>query len=236
MPHFSSLPKRSSHLAQAYHVLFEAHDGLLEQITAQRALLVLLATKAPEVLVRRAWIVGWIESADIYLCALANLCTSMGAPVPQRTLAQVPAWPIADLPPLLVDQVGMYRALQAGEGQAHRLVAPSRVEHWAARAVRSVLTRRLDAQDWSRFNYRVATFEGGLLKRIDENRELVNELASQAPDLLKQHRQVIETLEALDRFLGRVHGIMPPARRRTPPGFPRQWPEITSGTTGSRPC
>ena len=43
--------------------------------------------------------------------------------------------------------------------------------------------------------------EGGIFKRIDENRELANLLASQAPMLVQENPQILNSMKALDRFM-----------------------------------
>lgn len=70
-------------------------------------------------------------------------------------------------------------------------------------------------------------FEGGIYKRIDENRELVALLQQEAPELLRDHPEILLWLISQDNFLVAIEKINPPeeAQFRQHPGvFPRPWP------------
>lgn len=74
------------------------------------------------------------------------------------------------------------------------------------------------------------TREGGIFKRIDENRELLELLEEKAPEVLNQYSWIVAWLQAQDRFLSElatVEGVAPPVMRRTS-DFPRPWPERRS--------
>lgn len=75
---------------------------------------------------------------------------------------------------------------------------------------------------------------GGVYKRIDENRELMELLRREAPDLVAKHPEIVHWLQAHDDFFCELEAAMPPKdvqfgpRRQMPgsdyPGFPRPWP------------
>lgn len=75
---------------------------------------------------------------------------------------------------------------------------------------------------------------GGLYKRIDENRELMELLRREAPDLVAQHPEIANWLQAHDDFFCELESAMPPSDMRfgprqpmpgsEQPGFPRSWP------------
>lgn len=75
---------------------------------------------------------------------------------------------------------------------------------------------------------------GGVYKRIDENRELMELLRREAPDLVAKHPEIEHWLQDHDDFLCELEAAMPPKdvqfehRQQTPgsnyPGFPRPWP------------
>lgn len=74
--------------------------------------------------------------------------------------------------------------------------------------------------------------EGGVFKRIDENRELLELLERQAPDLLQQHPQLVGWLRSHDTFLTALadsgefddEACAYPARPDTAKPFPRALP------------
>lgn len=71
------------------------------------------------------------------------------------------------------------------------------------------------------------TKEGGIFKRIDENRELLELLGEKAPELLDQHCWIVTWLYAQDRFLSDLacaEGVAPAVLRRRS-DFPRPWPD-----------
>ncbi|WP_321935484.1 hypothetical protein [Paraburkholderia sp. J8-2] len=218
-------------------MLFTQDRGVLEQISAQRALLVLLANEASEILIRNPWIVSWLDSADAYLCALANRAiASAGVAVCPASVSAVPAWPMPDLPLPLVELVGMFRVFQVGGGQDHHLVVPARKIRWAARVFCSVTRKRRSAQDWNHLCYLVENHECGLWKRIDENRELMGALVEKAPDLLRAHPEIGETLAALDCFLSALEAIVPSAPRRAAARALRVWPLGATKHEAGAPC
>lgn len=68
---------------------------------------------------------------------------------------------------------------------------------------------------------------GGLLKRIDENRELVELLQRKAPQLLKTSPWLVGWLRAHDEFFVELAQLL--TVRSTATGFPRAWPGMTTG-------
>jgi len=75
---------------------------------------------------------------------------------------------------------------------------------------------------------------GGVYKRIDENRELLELLRREAPDLVTKHPEIIGWLQSHDNFFCELEAVMPPEdvqfgpRQQMQgsdyPGFPRPWP------------
>lgn len=69
---------------------------------------------------------------------------------------------------------------------------------------------------------------GGIYKRIDENRELLELLQREAPELLAQQPWIVGWLESQDEFLSdlesavRLTDVQFPKR---PSDFPRSWPQ-----------
>lgn len=73
---------------------------------------------------------------------------------------------------------------------------------------------------------------GGVHKRVDENRELLELLQAKAPELLQSCPWVVGWLQSNDEFLTAVAGT-PEAKGAQPrfntrPGFPRPWPSVES--------
>lgn len=73
---------------------------------------------------------------------------------------------------------------------------------------------------------------GGVYKRIDENRELLELLNSKTPEFVKAHPWVVGWLESNDEFLTQLAVDVPVSEGQFIPGqlntasvFPRQWPE-----------
>lgn len=74
---------------------------------------------------------------------------------------------------------------------------------------------------------------GGVYKRIDENREVVELLHREAPDLVAKHPEIIGWLQSHDDFLCKLEATLPPddvqfrPRQQMEgngnPGFPRPW-------------
>lgn len=65
---------------------------------------------------------------------------------------------------------------------------------------------------------------GGIYKRIDENRELLELLQEQAPDLLQNAPWVEGWLDTQDRFLIELAEATKPDDSRLSSHFPRPWP------------
>lgn len=75
---------------------------------------------------------------------------------------------------------------------------------------------------------------GGIYKRIDENRELLELLRDEAPGLIEKHPEVVHWLQAHDDFFMQFAEELPPKEvqfdlRRpvkggSDRGFPRPWP------------
>lgn len=74
--------------------------------------------------------------------------------------------------------------------------------------------------------------EGGIYKRIDENRELLELLQREAPEMLARQPWIVGWLEAQDGFLCDLAAAVPltdvqfPKQTRQQSGnsFPRPWP------------
>lgn len=72
---------------------------------------------------------------------------------------------------------------------------------------------------------------GGIYKRIDENRELLELLQREAPSLLATHPEAVSWLDSQDGFLRDIQAVVPLTevqfpQRVSPSGksFPRPWP------------
>ncbi len=75
---------------------------------------------------------------------------------------------------------------------------------------------------------------GGVYKRIDENRELMELLRREAPDLVATHPEIVHWLQAHDDFFCGLEAALapkdvqfsprPPLPGSGIPGFPRPWP------------
>ena len=68
---------------------------------------------------------------------------------------------------------------------------------------------------------------GGAYKRIDENRELLELLQTDAPEFLASHPWVEGWISAHDKFFVALAAAVPPDRHTPYPGFPRAWPGRT---------
>lgn len=94
-------------------------------------------------------------------------------------------------------------------------------------AVRNLLKE--DAEKWTRLTELMnASWHRGIHKRIDENRELLEFLQTEAPELLKRCWWIEGWLETQDRFLVELLVI---TRTRNPldglsRAFPRPWPGL----------
>lgn len=89
----------------------------------------------------------------------------------------------------------------------------------------------------------VARSEGGVYKRIDENRELVEYLCTSAPEFVKAHPWIFSWLVAQDVFLCNLAEMCPPTERPSFPlrnalhhargrAYPRPWPtQLVTETT-----
>jgi hypothetical protein len=66
---------------------------------------------------------------------------------------------------------------------------------------------------------------GGLVKRIDENRELLELLQRDAPEFVSSHPWLVGWIEANDQFFTQLDGILDTAKPpHTPENYPRPWP------------
>lgn len=75
----------------------------------------------------------------------------------------------------------------------------------------------------------LARHDGGVFKRIDENRELLETLLRDAPGLLDKQPWIVRWLESQDQFLCALQGVAPVTgaqfpQRPKPAEFPRPWP------------
>lgn len=79
---------------------------------------------------------------------------------------------------------------------------------------------------------------GGALKRLDENRELLELLQAHAPELLQTHPQVKGWLKANDEVfeeLAAQSAALGMCERFSPrPNFPRPWPVLPLQQTTAR--
>lgn len=64
----------------------------------------------------------------------------------------------------------------------------------------------------------------GIHKRIDENRELLELLQKEHPEVLREHFWIEGWLESQDSFLIALERVLGLPPVRLPSGFPRQWP------------
>lgn len=71
---------------------------------------------------------------------------------------------------------------------------------------------------------------GGVYKRIDENRELLQELFEYAPDLVTKRPWIAQHFASHDAFFCDIAEVLPPVHARFMPSnissFPRPWPEL----------
>lgn len=77
---------------------------------------------------------------------------------------------------------------------------------------------------------------GGVHKRIDENRELLELLQREAPEFMRQHSEVVGWLKANDDFFTELEqsasieeGRFLDLALQPDSGFPRAWPKASSG-------
>lgn len=83
------------------------------------------------------------------------------------------------------------------------------------------------------------THGGGIYKRIDENRELVEFLQNEAPDFLEKHPWVIGSwLKSQDSFLCDLAASVPKSKKsqfkyEDSPAYPRPWPKGDLGESKS---
>lgn len=75
----------------------------------------------------------------------------------------------------------------------------------------------------------LARSEGGIHKRIDENRELLELLQGQAPDVLRRNPWIEGWLRSQDKFLNDLATAVPVDEPLFKPrkNFPRSWPSRT---------
>lgn len=77
----------------------------------------------------------------------------------------------------------------------------------------------------------LAQHQGGIYKRIDENRELLELLQREAPELLAKQPWVVGWLESQDGFLCDLESAVPLSDVQLPKrgsNFPRPWPLATN--------
>lgn len=81
--------------------------------------------------------------------------------------------------------------------------------------------------------------EGGIYKRIDENRELLELLMAEAPQVLAAKPWIVGWLESQDRFLRDIESAVPLTDVQFPEHesasgrrFPRPWPVKTGIDNG----
>lgn len=71
---------------------------------------------------------------------------------------------------------------------------------------------------------------GGVYKRIDENRELLQELFEYAPELIKKRYWIAQHFASHDAFFCDIADALPPVHARFMPSsltsFPRPWPKL----------
>lgn len=65
---------------------------------------------------------------------------------------------------------------------------------------------------------------GGLLKRVDENRELLELLLTEAPEFVEKHRWLVGWIEANDSFFTQLQEILN-LRDEHGRQYPRPWPD-----------
>jgi len=70
----------------------------------------------------------------------------------------------------------------------------------------------------------VRTTQGGLHKRIDENRELLQLLQEKAPEFLAAHFWVESWLDSQDQFLTKLGETVKLGPSPIRPDYPRPWP------------
>lgn len=71
---------------------------------------------------------------------------------------------------------------------------------------------------------------GGLLKRIDENRELLELLQKEAPEFVSSHPWLIGWMESNDQFFTQLDAILGTAKpQHLPTNYPRPWPARSLG-------
>jgi hypothetical protein len=79
--------------------------------------------------------------------------------------------------------------------------------------------------------YILECVDGGIYKRIDENRELLEFLNEKAPKLLEEHPWVIGWIKSNDDYLKSLENLVEPLRLtnfqfKENTSFPRPWPVI----------
>lgn len=85
-----------------------------------------------------------------------------------------------------------------------------------------------DATDAVRRVQDALALGGGAVKRIDENRELLDLLLTDAPGVLCRHPWVIGWLQANDQIFSALHSVLADAGLDADHrivGFPRPWPQ-----------
>lgn len=95
--------------------------------------------------------------------------------------------------------------------------------------------RRLVTGDPPLVHRVVVSSEGGIQKRIDENRELLELLCDQVPELLERQPWVVGWLRSQDRFLCEIASAVPnPHGGVMNAGEVRPWPEVSAASVTFR--
>lgn len=71
---------------------------------------------------------------------------------------------------------------------------------------------------------------GGLIKRIDENRELLEVLQRDAPAFLADHPCVVGWIASNDAFFVQLNDVIRSRRPGVNRAYPRPWPELSTGS------
>jgi hypothetical protein len=80
---------------------------------------------------------------------------------------------------------------------------------------------------------------GGLVKRIDENRELLELLQERVPQFVSSHPWLVGWIQANDNFFTQLEGILETRKMLFTPSmaslhdYPRRWPALVLVTKGT---
>lgn len=190
--------------AELVEILCSVGGGAHKRVDENRQLLALLQEDAPGLLRKRPWVVGWIAENDRMFVRLANLSRQMrlvedsGAP----TATFPRPWPIAE-------QRGYSGDVLGNAGGYPEL-------GWLRSRPLAQLTDILQVTG------------GGAHKRLDENRELMELLLLEAPDLLEAKPWIGAWIKANDSVFERLAAISHAKQLRElyalPRGHARPWP------------